>query len=133
MQYRPLTTNDSRTLLVDAHSRQGEQLVDRLGRAGFRTDFAVSASAARGALAANFYHACIFVAGVDRAADLEQLAALRRAAPRVWIIALSELAPEDAPTLLDWPGADAVLTTPFSLQDLASRLAAFSLRSRPTF
>jgi hypothetical protein len=30
-------------------------------------------------------------------------------------------------------GVDAVLPMPFSMQDLTSRLAAFSLRARPTF
>jgi DNA-binding response OmpR family regulator len=51
----------------------------------------------------------------------------------VWIIVLSDLQPENALVLAHRPGVDAVLSAPFSMQDLTSRLAAFSLRARPTF
>ena len=133
MQSRPLPTHDSRTLLVDPNLKQGGQLVEQLNRAGFRTDFAVSWSAARAALGANYYHSCIVVADLDQSADLNELDELRRAALRVWIIVLSDLQPEKALPLAHRQGVDAVLSTPFSMQDLTSRLAAFSLRARPTF
>jgi DNA-binding response OmpR family regulator len=133
MQARPLSTHDSRTLLVDANLEQGRQLVEQLSRAGFRTDFAVSWSAARAALGANYYHSCIVVADLDQSADLEQLDELRRAALRVWIIILGDLPPDNALLLAHRQGVDAVLTASFSMQDLTSRLAAFSLRARPTF
>jgi DNA-binding response OmpR family regulator len=64
---------------------------------------------------------------------VEQLDELRRAAPRVWIIVLSDLQLENALALAHRHGVDAVLSMPFSMQDLTSRLAAFSLRARPTF
>jgi len=143
MQSRPLPTHDSRTLLVDTklehrvqlveHVKHDVQLVERLNRAGFRTDFAVSWSAARAALGANYYHSCIVVADLDQPADLEQLDELRRAALRVWIVVLSDLQPENALALARRQGIDAVLSAPFSMQDLTSRLVAFSLRARPTF
>jgi DNA-binding response OmpR family regulator len=133
MQSRPLPTHDSRTLLVDPNLVQGGQLVEQLNRAGFRTDFAVSWSAARAALAADYYDSCIVVADLDQPADLNQLDELRRAALRVWIIVLSDLQPEKALLLAHRRGVDAVLSAPFSMEDLTSRLAAFSLRARPTF
>jgi DNA-binding response OmpR family regulator len=133
MQSRPLPTHDSRTLLVDPNLKQGGQLVEQLNRAGFRTDFAVSWSAARAALGANYYHSCIVVADLDQSADLNELDELRRAALRVWIIVLSDLQPERAVPLAHRQGVDAVLSAPFAMEDLTSRLAAFSLRARPTF
>ena len=129
----PPTTHDSRTLLVDALVVHGKQLAEQLNRAGFRTDLAVSWRAATAALAQNYYHSCIVVADLDRAADLEHLDTLRRAALRVWIIVLSDLQPESALILAHRQGIDAVLATPFSVQDLTWKLAAFSLRARPAF
>src|SRR5712692_10733706 len=109
MQPGLLPTHDSRTLLVDENIDHGGQLVEQLNRAGFRTDFAVSWSAARAALAANYYHSCIVVADLDQPADLNQLDELRRAALRVWIIVLSDLQPENALALAHRQGVDAVL------------------------
>lgn len=128
-----LPTHDSRTLLVDANIGHGRQLVEQLNRAGFRTDLAVSWSAARTALGANYYHSCIVVAELDQSADLRQLDELRRGALRVWLLVLSDLQSESALALAHRQGVDAVLSAPFSIQDLTSRLAAFSLRARPAF
>src|SRR5216684_1588673 len=133
MQPGLFTTHDSRTLLIDANNEHGGQLVEQLNHAGFKTDFAVSWSAAHAALGANYYHSCIVVADLDQSADLKQLDELRRAALRVWIIVLSDVLGEDAVLLAHRQGADAVLSVPFSMHDLTSRLAAFSLRARPTF
>src|SRR6266581_1237443 len=133
MQPGLFTTHDSRTLLLDANNEQGGQLVEQLNHAGFKTDFAVSWSAAHAALRANYYHTCIVVADLDQSADLSQLDELRRAAPRVWVIVLSDLQRENALALAHRHGVDAVLSAPFSMQDLTSRLVAYSLRARPAF
>jgi DNA-binding response OmpR family regulator len=133
MQPGLFTTHDSRTLLVDANNELGGRLVEQLNHAGFKTDFAVSWGAAHAALRANSYQSCIVVADLDQSADLKQLDELRRAALRVWIIVLSDLQLENALVLTHRQGVDAVLSAPFSMQDLTSRLAAFSLRARPTF
>ena len=93
----------------------------------------MSWSAAHAALGANYYDSRIAVADLEQSADLEKLDELRRAALRVWIIVLSDLPPENALVLAHRQGADAVLSAPFSMQDLTSRLAAFSLRARPAF
>jgi len=132
MTYAPFAASDSRTLLLDVDTEQSGWLVEQLNRAGFRTDFAVSWSAARAALEANYYHSCIVIADLDQAMELERLDELRRAVPRVWIIVLNDPPSAAAPTLLGREGIDAVLTAHFSVEDLTSRLAAFSLRARPT-
>jgi|SRR5579872_1284282 len=131
MQSRPLYTHDSRTLLVDVSLTREGELLEQLNRAGFRTDVAVSWSAARAALGANYYHSCVVVANLNEAATLERLDELRRAALRVWIVVLSDLQTDSGLELARQQGVDAVLSTPFSVHGLTSRLAEFSLRARP--
>ncbi len=133
MQVRPLSMSESRALLVDSNPEHDRQLLEQLNRAGFRTDFAMSWSAARAALGANYYHSCIVVADMDRSDDLEQLDALRQAVPRVWIIVLSDLHPANALALAHRHGVDAVFSAPYSVQGLTSRLAGFSHRARSLF
>jgi len=133
MQPGLFTTHDSRTLLVDANNEHGGQLVEQLNHAGFKTDFAVSWGAAHAAVRTHYYHSLIVVAELDLPIDREQLDELRRAAPRVWMIVLSDHASERAQKLARRHGLDALLSAPFSMHDLTSRLAAFSLRARPTY
>src|SRR6266702_5602691 len=115
MQPGLFTTHDSRTLLIDANNEHGGQLVEQLNHAGFRTDFALSWRAAHAALGANYYHSCIVVADLDKSADLKQLDELRRAAPRVWIIVLSDLQPENALILTYRRGVGGLVFAPLSL------------------
>ncbi|MDB6012193.1 MAG: hypothetical protein JWL65_4443 [Gammaproteobacteria bacterium] len=133
MEPELFTKHDSRTLLVDADVAHGAQLVEQLNHAGFKTDFAASWGVAHTALKANYYHSCIAVAELDLLIDREQLDELRRAAPSVWMIVLSDHPPERAQRFAGRQGLDALLSAPFSMQDLTSRLAAFSLRARPTY
>jgi DNA-binding response OmpR family regulator len=133
MQPELFAQHDSRTLLVDADIAPGGQLVEQLSHAGFKTDFAVSWGAAGAALKANYYHSCIVVADLDQLVDREQLDELRRAAPRVWMIVLSDHPSERAQRIVHRRGLDALLSAPFSMHDLTSRLAAFSLQARPTY
>jgi DNA-binding response OmpR family regulator len=132
MTSAPFAASDSRTLLLDANTDQSGWLMEQLNRAGFRTDFAVSWSAARAALGANYYHSCVVIADLDQAVQLERLDELRRAVPRVWIIVLNDPPSAAAPTLMPRQGIDAVLSAPCSVQDLTCRLAEFSLRARPS-
>jgi DNA-binding response OmpR family regulator len=133
MQPEVFAKHESRTLLVDAAIAHGGQLVEQLNHAGFKTDFAVSWGAAHTALKANYYNSCIVVANVYQPADRERLDELRRAAPSVWMILLSDYASERVETLAHREGLDAILSAPFSMDDLTSRLAAFSLRARPNY
>src|SRR5487761_411075 len=130
MQSGPASTNDSRTLLFDTNIEYGGQLSEQLNHAGFRTDLAVSWRAAHAALGTNYYHTCIMSLDLDQPEDLEHLDALRCAAPRVWMIILSDRQPEQPQDLAHRHGVDALLSAPFSMLDLTSRLASFSLRAR---
>ena len=130
MQSGHASTRDSRTLLVDTNIEHGRQLSEQLSVAGFRTDLAVSWRAARAALGLNYYHSCVITVDLDKPVDLEQLDALRRTAPRVWMVILSDRQPERPRDPVHRHGVDAMLSAPFSMHDLTSRLGAFSLRAR---
>jgi DNA-binding response OmpR family regulator len=130
MQSEHASTHDSRTLLVDANLEHGRQLSEHLNHAGFRTDLAVSWRAAHAALGTNYYHSCVMSLNLDQPVDLEHFDALRRAAQRVWMIILSDRQPEQAQDLAYRHSVDALLSAPFSMHDLTSRLSAFSLRAR---
>ena len=131
MSSRLFSTHDSHTLLVDADVAHGAQLVAQLNHSGFRTHLAVDWHAAQVALSQHYYDSCIVVAHLDHSLDLEHLGQLRRSAQRVWILVLSDSPPDIASALAHRQDVDAVLSTPFSMHDLTSRLAAFSLRERP--
>lgn len=121
----------SQTLLVDLKGTQGEELAKQLRAAGFQTDLVTGAEDAEASLRAVYYHSCILLADLDHEQELELIARLRRAATRVWILLLCGPADERERLRALRRGADAVLPAPYLMVDLASRLAAFSLRSRP--
>ena len=133
VRFDDVLRRDSCTLLVDVDSTRGGELVDQLNRAGFNTDLAVDWSFAHVALKDSPYNSCVVAADLSQATHLVRLAALRRAALRVWIVVLSDLPKEQARVLAHREGADAVLSTPFTLHDLTCRLSAFALRARPSF
>jgi CheY-like chemotaxis protein len=126
-------SGDAYTLWVDPSIGHDRDLVEQLSCAGFKTDFADSWEAAREAVTRNYYQSCVAIANLDQPSERQQLSRLRRAALRVWMIALTDLQPPGALILAHRLGIDAVLSTPFSTQDLASRLTAFSVRSRPAY
>jgi hypothetical protein len=70
---------------------------------------------------------------LNQAKDLKQLSELLGVAMSVWLIVLCDLQAEGTLLLAQLQGVDAVLSAPFSMLDLTSRLAAFTLRSRPIF
>jgi DNA-binding response OmpR family regulator len=125
--------NHSRTLVVDASAAQGGQLSGLLNHAGFKAEFAGSWHGARTSLRANHYNSCIVVADLNQVDDLKQLNELRGVAKSVWIVVLCDLQAQTTLLLARRLGVDAVLPASFSMLDLTSRLAAFSLRSRPIF
>jgi DNA-binding response OmpR family regulator len=119
------------TLIVDTNGATAAQLARRLKRDGFGADSAASCPAALAALRARLYGSIVFVGDVSHPPDLRCIAELRLRVPRTWIIVISSIAPRDGPELFLRYGVDALHVTPFSIQDLESRLFAFSLRSRP--
>lgn len=118
-------------LVVDTNGSAAQQLAEQLRHSGFQTDVATSYSAAQTAIRARHYGSLVVVADPRVAADLDCLAALRKKVPRTWIVAISSTAHPQVEQVFFRRGIDSILVAPFSVQDLTSRLLAFSHRSRP--
>ena len=119
------------TLVVSADSAVGTRLAEQLHHAGFPADTAASCWAAGASMSARFYGSLVCLVDPSIASDMECVSTLRQRSRRSWIILISSRAPTDARALMADCGADTLLTTPFSLDELVSRLAAFARRSRP--
>ena len=121
-------------LLVESGCANGEVLARQLARAGIQVDFVTTAEDAQGALRTIYYDSCVVTAGFADPDSLEVIAGLRRCASHVWMIVLCSgdgSIDERTITRARILGADAIVPAPYSVHDLASRLVAFSLRSRP--
>jgi DNA-binding response OmpR family regulator len=118
-------------LVVDANSLGAGQLAGKLEHCGFAAHTAITCPAALAALRARYYGAIVFAGDPGNPADLLCIAALRRRVPRTWLVMVSSSMPHDSRELVLRYGVDVLLVAPFSIEDLASRLSAFSLRSRP--
>ena len=119
------------TLVIDVNAASAEQLANQLRHSGFAADSATSCPAALSALRARYYGSMVFVGDLSDPRDLKCIAELRNRVPRTWLIMISATTLHDTRELFLRYGVDALLVTPFSVQDLASRLLAFSMRSRP--
>ena len=118
-------------LVIDRNGAAATQLADRLRHSGFVADIAISCRAAQAAAHARYYGSMIFVGDLTLPADQACLGELRKASTRTWIIVISSTVPPEAQKGIVRGDADALLIAPFSMQDLISRLSAFSRRSRP--
>lgn len=119
------------TLVVNPDGVAARNLCEHLDRAGFASDVASSCWTASTMARMRTYGCLACFVDLSLASDRECLTALRAQLPRTWIIAINSTTAPDAPQLARRSGADTVLGHPFSMEDLATRLAAFSLRSRP--
>jgi DNA-binding response OmpR family regulator len=118
------------TLVIDANSAAAEQLAKQLEHAGFVADTVDSCRGALTAARARHYGSMIFVGDLSLP-NFECIAGLRRQVPRTWIIMICSPELPDTRELFLRYGVDALIVTPFSMEDLVSRLLAFSRRSRP--
>jgi len=120
------------TLILDASTANGQQLAEQLGHAGFASDAASTSLAAKAAARDKHYGAMIVIGDLRDSGTLSCISDLRTQAPGAWLIVVA-LAPPGSARELTWPhGVDALLTLPYSVQNLASRLSAFAQRSRPS-
>ena len=119
------------TLVVSSDSDVAARLAGQLQRAGFPAEGATSCWAAHRALLDRFYGSLVCFVNPGCAYDLECVSTLRRRSLRTWIVLVTSIAPTDAHALTTHCGADALLPTPVSIDDLVARLAAFARRSRP--
>ena len=119
------------TLVVNANSAMAMQLVQQLDHAGLRAEAATSCWAAHAAMLERFYRSLVCFVDPSSPSDMECVSTLRRRSPRSWIILISSSAALDARRLTARCGADALVTIPFSIDDLTARLAALARRARP--
>lgn len=119
------------TLILDANPVSGQLLAEQLGHAGFAADVANTWSSAMEAARGKHYGTMIFIGDPRDPETLSCVMDLRSESPRTWLIFVALVKPEDSRELTWRYGVDALLGMPCSVQDLASRLSAFSLRSRP--
>jgi DNA-binding response OmpR family regulator len=124
MRYSPI-------LIVNADAAAAADLVRQLAMRGCSADVAITCTAAKAAAHGKHYRSLVLVADPSRAADLACLSSLRSRLPAIWIIVIGMNAAQDAQNATLRHCADAMLTRPFSLDDLIFRLSAFSHRPRP--
>lgn len=124
MRYSPV-------LVVDEDVAAAAELVRQLQARGCPADVAISCAAARAAAHARHYRSVILVVDPARASDLACLASLRSKLSSTWIIVICTDAASGTESSTIRHCADALLTRPFSLDELMFRLAAFSHRPRP--
>jgi DNA-binding response OmpR family regulator len=118
-------------LVVDADAASAHELAAQLRHYGFESHAAISGSAAQAAIRGHRYGSLVAVMNPDQGIDLEGLVTLRRRTPRTWLIVISSSASPLADKVLFRNGVDSHLIAPFAMENLISRLLAFSQRSRP--
>jgi DNA-binding response OmpR family regulator len=118
------------TLVVDSNSAAAILLAGHLSHSGFHADVATSYPTAQVAARARRYGVFVVVADLSQVDNRDGIARLRAQAPHTWLIVInSDLYPEEHEVTLQC-GADVLVTVPFSVKDLTSRLAGFSGRPR---
>jgi DNA-binding response OmpR family regulator len=120
-------------LLLDPEPTRASALAAQLQSAGFDIAPFFTAADALDRLARPVFGSMIVMADLHDADCCKCLVDLRKVAPTVWMIVVADDQLPGSVKLARKLGADAILTTPFSIADLAQRLAAFSRRSRSAF
>ena len=120
-------------LLLDPEPTRASALAAQMQSAGFDIAPFFTASDALVCLARPVFGSMIVMADLHDADCCKCLVDLRKVAPTVWMIVVAYDQLPGSLNLARKLGADAILTTPFSIADLAQRLAAFSRRSRSAF
>jgi DNA-binding response OmpR family regulator len=115
---------------VNANATAASKVAKKLIERGFPTDIVSNCPAASAVATGHHYGAVVVISDFRRASEVQGLISLRLKLPRTWIVAVSNAAPSSELELTLRYFADA-LVTPLSVEELAFRLGAFSLRSRP--
>lgn len=120
-------------LLLEPHTQNAIDVASWLAAAGFELRICNDARSALQAVNEAFFSALIVMADLTNRDCLVTLRALRKRAPRSWIIVGTPHLDEHAYNLIHRHGGDACVAAPLSVQDLAIRLEAFQRRARPSF
>lgn len=123
--------NFAPTLVIDIHGASAQQLAKQLTHGGFTADSADTCPEALAALDVQRYWSTIFLGDLSDPEDAQCIGELRQRARRTWILMISSSELRDRRALYLGYGVDAQIVTPFSMEDLVSRLMAFSRHSRP--
>lgn len=119
-------------MILDSDSGAAAQLAAQLQHAGFAIEVVETAADALDVLA---YRVCSAVVAVaDRLDDesfQESLAALRHAAPKAWMLVITDDPPQRAFQIVRQCGADELIVTPFSVDVLIKYLAVHMRLPRP--
>ena len=119
-------------MILDADSGASAQLATQLNHAGFAIELATTPADALDVLGYRVCSAMVVVADrVDDREFQESLMDLRHAAPKAWVLVVTDDPPQRAIQIVRQCGADELLVTPFSVATLVEYLAAHVRLPRP--
>jgi len=119
-------------MILDADSGASVQLAAQLNHAGFAIELVTTPADALDVLGYRVCSAVIVVVDhVDDQDFQESLTDLRHAAPKAWMLVVTDDPPQRAIQIVRQCGADELLVTPFSLATLIEYLAVHIRLPRP--
>jgi DNA-binding response OmpR family regulator len=127
------TAQEFPTLLFDADMARAGQLAARLQECHTQVVVALSTDDALRRTKHSEFRVLVVTTRPSNRESLDFLSALRRAAPRSWVVAISPKINPTAEALLRRFGADAVVSSPVNVPELARRISLLQVRSRPSF
>lgn len=133
MRIQRVTTSQFSVLLLEPDLQSAVQIALQLEAAGFPVHVEADAYSALRALQKSFFLALVVVADLADKDCLVTLKALRRNAPRSWMIVAVPYCDVHAYALIHRCGGDACIASPISADELIERLEAFQMRARPLF
>lgn len=121
------------TAIFDPDLERGEWLATQLEEERFAVEIANSADNLLAGVRKTYFRTLVVVADLGDSDCLRFLDTLRRATPRSWLILANTIVGEPKLELVHQHGIDALLGAPIDPDELARRIAAFRLHSRPSF
>jgi DNA-binding response OmpR family regulator len=119
-------------MLLDADSGASAQLAAQLHHAGFAIELVTTSADALDVLGYRVCSAVVVVADrVDDQDFQESLTDLRHAAPKAWMLVVTDDPPQRAIQIVRQCGADELIVTPFSVATLIEYLAMHMRVPRP--
>ncbi len=119
-------------LLLDSDASAAAQLAAQLRHAGFAIEIVSTSSEALDVLGYRVCSIVIVVADFVDDEELQQcLTDLRHAAPKAWMLVVTDDPPQRAHQIVRQCGADDLIVTPFSVAMLIQYLAAHIRLPRP--
>jgi len=119
-------------MILDSDSGAAAELAAQLHHAGFAIEVTSTTAEALDVLEYRVCSAVVMVADrVDDEGFQESLTDLRQAAPKAWILVVTDDPPQRAIQIVRRCGADELMATPFSMATLIQYLAVHMRLPRP--